>query len=109
MNLSAGIPFINYGDVWDFNDQNLDLGTSWRAANYNSSHAGWTLEGAAGNNGGLYGFENAGLPAPGIRTPLLNSANAANHITYYFRKEFEYTGSLAGVTITVDQLSLIHI
>jgi hypothetical protein len=104
VNLSAGIPFINYGDVWDFNDQNLDLGTSWRAANYNYSHAGWTLEGAAGNNGGLYGFENAGLPAPGIRTPLLNSANAANHITYYFRKEFEYTGSLVGVTITVDQI-----
>ena len=25
VNLSAGIPFINYGYVWDFNDQNHDL------------------------------------------------------------------------------------
>lgn len=104
VNLSAGIPFINYADAWDFNDQNLNLGTSWKESNYSYSHAGWTLVGAAGNNGGLYGFETAGLPAPGIRTPLLNSSNQANHITYYFRKEFEYTGSLAGVTITVDQI-----
>ena len=104
VNLSAGIPFINYGDAWDFNDQNLDLGTGWRETNYNYSHAGWTREGDAGNVGGLYGFENSGLPAPGIRTPLLNSDNAANHITYYFRKEFEYTGSLVGVTITIDQI-----
>jgi hypothetical protein len=104
-NLSAGIPFINYADAWDFNDQNLNLGTSWKESNYSYSHAGWTREGAAENNGGLYGFESAGIPAPGIRTPLLNSSNEANHITYYFRKEFEYPGSLAGVTITVDQIA----
>ena len=26
VDLSVGIPFVNYGDAWDFNDQNLDLG-----------------------------------------------------------------------------------
>ena len=89
---------------WNFNDQNLDLGTSWRERLYNYSDDGWTREGDGGNNGGLYGFENDSIPAPGIRTPMLNSSNDANHITYYFRKEFEYSGNLEDVTITIDQI-----
>ncbi len=105
VDLSVGIPYINYADAWDFNDQNIDLGTTWTASDYDYSHAGWTLEGAAGNNGGLYGFESSGLPAPGIRTPTLNSSDAANHLTYYFRKEFTYSGPSTGVTLTVDLIN----
>lgn len=104
VDLSVGVPIIGYADQWDFNDQNLDLGTSWRERLYNYSDDGWTREGDGGNNGGLYGFENDSIPAPGIRTPMLNSSNDANHITYYFRKEFEYSGNLEDVTITIDQI-----
>lgn len=104
VDLSVGIPVIGYADKWDFNDQNLDLGTNWRGRLYDYSDSGWTLESAGANNGGLYGFEDDSIPAPGIRTPMLNSSNAANHITYYFRKEFEYNGSLDDVTITIDQI-----
>ena len=86
VNLSTGIPYIEYADSWNFHDQNTNLGTAWKDTAYNYIDAGWTLVGAAGNNGGLYGFESSALPAPGIQTPLLDSATAANHITYYFRK-----------------------
>ena len=102
VNLATGIPFVNYADTWDFNDQNVDLGTTWKNSNYNYSHAGWTLEGAAGNNGGLYGFETSGLPSPGLNTPMLNSDQAAQHMTYYFRKEFTYNGATVGATAILD-------
>ncbi len=105
VNLSTGIPFVEYSDAWSFNDQNLDLGTTWKDSNYTFSHSGWTMEGDAGNNGGLYGFETSALPAPGLQTPLLNSDNAANHLTYYFRKEFTYTGSTSGATVTIDMIN----
>lgn len=105
VNLSTGIPFVNYGDSWDFNDQNLDLGTNWKETNYTFSDAGWTRENDGGNNGGLYGFENSALPAPGLQTPLLDSPNEDNHITYYFRKEFIYNGPGTGANVTMDAIT----
>ncbi|MFT4547763.1 MAG: hypothetical protein ACI9MB_001710, partial [Verrucomicrobiales bacterium] len=107
VNLSTGIPFVNYGDKWAFHDQNDNLGTTWKDVGYNfSTHPGWTLEGDAGNIGGLYGFETSAVPAPGMRTPMLNSSTAANHITYYFRKSFIYNGSIgAGVNVTLDMVN----
>ena len=30
VDLTVGIPFIEYGDQWDFNDAGRDLGTAWR-------------------------------------------------------------------------------
>ena len=105
VDLSVGIPYIEYGDKWDYHDLNTNLGTSWRSSNYNYSHSGWTRENAANNQGGLYGFENSAVPAPGMRTPLLNSDNEDNHLTYYFRKSFKYTGPTSGVSLTIDQIN----
>ncbi len=92
VNLTAGIPFVNYGDVWRYNDKNVDLGTAWRALTFDDSD--WP------QGPGLFGFENAPLPAPGIRTPFTNS----QQLTFYARTKFTYNGSLKGVTITVDQV-----
>ena len=92
VNLVAGIPFVNYGDVWKYNDKNVDLGTAWQAAAYNDS--AWQ------QGSGLFGFETASLPAPGIRTGFANS----QQLTYYLRTTFTYNGSLQGVTMTVDQV-----
>jgi len=92
VNLIAGIPFVNYGDVWRYNDKNVDLGTAWRAPTFDDST--WP------QGPGLFGFENASLPAPGIHTPFTNS----QQLTYYARTKFTYNGSLKGVTITVDQV-----
>ncbi len=100
VDLSTGIPYIQYADAWDFHDTGADLGTAWRGPAYAYTDAGWTMAGAAGNNGGLYGFENSALPAPGIQTGL----NDVDQLTYYFRKEFTYSGPTAGVTLTVDYI-----
>ncbi len=105
VNLSSGIPFVQYADKWSFNDQNVDLGTTWKDNDYNFSHSGWTMENDAGNRGGLYGFETSSLPEPGLNTALLNSDDDANHLTYYFRKEFTYTGSTTGATVTIDMIN----
>ncbi|MDE0860572.1 MAG: lamin tail domain-containing protein [Akkermansiaceae bacterium] len=105
VNLSSGIPFVQYADKWSFNDQNVDLGTTWKDNDYNFSHSGWTMANDAGNRGGLYGFETSSLPEPGLNTALLNSDDDANHLTYYFRKEFTYTGATTGATVTIDMIN----
>ena len=92
VNLSSGIAVVDYGDVWKYHDQNLDLGTAWRSPSYNDS--GWP-EGP-----GLFGFEESALPPPGLRTPF----NDVNQVTFYLRKKFVYGGSLESVVVTVDQV-----
>jgi len=92
VNLITGIPYVNYGDVWKYNDKNVDLGTAWRTPAFDDS--AWP-EGP-----GLFGFETASLPSPGIRTSFANS----QQLTYYLRTKFLYTGSTKGVTITIDQV-----
>jgi hypothetical protein len=105
VNLAVGLPFVRYSDQWSFNDQNVNLGMVWKDPGYAFSDAGWTMETDPGNNGGLYGFENSALPAPGLQTPMLNSDNAANHMTYYLRKEFTYNGPTTGATVTIDSIT----
>ena len=34
VDLTVGIPFIEYGDRWDFHDGDRDLGTTWRETNW---------------------------------------------------------------------------
>ncbi|MGE5294706.1 MAG: lamin tail domain-containing protein [Solirubrobacterales bacterium] len=92
VNLSVGMPYVTYGDTWKYNDKNVDLGTAWRAPNYDDSS--WS------QGPGLFGFENASLPSPGIRTPFTNS----QQLTYYLRKEFAYNGDIQGATISVNQI-----
>jgi len=91
LDLSEGIPYINYGDIWKYNDTGTDLGTSWRASGYNDS--AWP------SGPGLLGFEDCGcLPAPGIQTSLADF----DRITRYLRTEFTYNGPTAGVSLSVD-------
>ncbi len=92
VNLSVGIPYTDYGDVWKFNDKNVNLGIGWRASPYDDST--WS------QGPGLLGFETDAVPGPGMRTTWNNTGQ----LTYYFRKSFVYNGSLAGVTITIDQI-----
>lgn len=92
VNLSQGIPFVDYGDTWKFNDQAVDLGTAWRAPGY--SDTAWP------QGPGLLGFEESSLPAPGLRTAMADH----DQLTFYLRRHFTYSGSLAGVTLTLDQI-----
>ncbi|MGC6464678.1 MAG: lamin tail domain-containing protein [Akkermansiaceae bacterium] len=98
VNLSTGIPFVNYGDIWKVEDSGTDLGKAWKEVLYDDS--GWD------DVPGIYGEESTtgGIPnPPGLSSgpnPYLRST-----ITYYFRKEFNYSGAVgAGVNITIDQV-----
>jgi hypothetical protein len=92
VNLVTGIPYVNYGDTWKYNDKNVDLGTAWRTPAFDDS--AWP------QGPGLLGFETASMPAPGMRTAFTNS----RQLTYYLRTTFVYTGATKGVTLTIDQV-----
>ncbi len=92
VDLSAGIPFTSYGDVWKYNDKNTDLGTAWRVPSYDDSN--WS------QGPGLLGYGTTTMPSPGIQTTL----NNARQYTFYFRKSFEFNGDPTGATITIDQI-----
>ena len=92
IDLASGIALVDFPDTWKFHDGNQNLGTSWRANNYNDST--WK------QGGGLFGFENSALPSPGIRTPL----NDENQLTYYFRKTFQFSGNPDLTTLKLDTI-----
>jgi hypothetical protein len=92
VNLTQGIVLVDYGDVWRYDDRNQDRGVAWRDATFNDS--GWA------QGPGLFGFESAALPSPGIRTGF----NDADQLTYYLRRQFVYNGDPRGVTLTLDQI-----
>jgi len=96
VDLSVGVPIVQYGDDWKFQDQNQDLGTAWQDPDFDDSN--WE------SGPGLFGFENSALPGPGIQTDLLDSANNADHITYYFRKEFMLEGDPSSASFTIDMI-----
>lgn len=66
---------MNFDQVWKFNQSGNNLGTGWRASNYDDDD--WE------SGKGLLYVENAGLPAP-KGTPLTRGP-----ITFYFRTNFE--------------------
>jgi hypothetical protein len=92
VNLSQGIVLVDYGDTWRYDDKNRDLVTAWRATDYDD--ASWP------QGRGLFGFETAALPAPGIQTPLAD----ADQLTYYLRLRFNYSGATQGATLIIDQI-----
>jgi hypothetical protein len=79
---------IAIADSWKYNDAATDLGTNWRNTGYND--ASWP-SGAA-----LHYVETAALPAP-KNTPLTLGAS-----TFYFRKNFNFTGNPATTTLRVN-------
>lgn len=87
-----GLTLVDYDAVWRYHDRAQDLGDAWREPDYND--ADWP-EGP-----GLLGVENAALPAPGLQTVL----TMRQQLTYYFRTKFTYAGTLAKVTLALDQI-----
>ncbi len=77
--------------VWKYNQDGVDLGSTWRQPTYNDSS--WASGPA------LLADETATLPEP-IRTNLQVDRNGGKP-TFYFRKHFTYTGNTEGATLTV--------
>lgn len=93
VDLSKGIPLIQYGSTWKYHDQAADLGTAWRDPGFDDRS--WA------SGPGLFGFENSSLPAPGIQTPLADF----DQLTYYLRKEFQVSGPIdSAATLIIDQI-----
>jgi hypothetical protein len=81
---------ITIGGSWRYNQTaNLDS-VNWTASGYSDS--AWPSGSA------ILAVESAALPAP-INTPLTIGRN-----TYYFRSYFNFTGSVAGVSLVFSNL-----
>lgn len=82
------LPMIS---TWRYDRSNFDLGTEWRAIDYNDS--GWE-QGLA-----LLGVESSSLPFPiGTFFPNYNSFQ----VTYYFRTRFVVNTNLAGFDLALN-------
>ena len=95
VDLSVAVPVVELGDEWKFHDETADLGTAWREPDFD--------DGAWKTGSGLFGFESRTLPDPGIQTALRRDG-AGGLVTYYFRKEFEFKRSVAGSTISLQNI-----
>lgn len=95
VNLSQGLPVINYGDTWSFyKETSPEPPSNWNSPAFTPS-APW------GSGPGLFGFETAPLPSPGIQTPV----QTANLLTYYFRTNFNWSGATTGVSYSIDLIN----
>ena len=90
---ATGGTVVDLGSTWKHFTATTDPGTGWRTPGFN--------DGSWGSGPGLLGFENAGLPSPGIQTPV-GSQNAS--MVYLFRTTFEFNGQAAGATYVIDQV-----
>ncbi|MHC4719883.1 MAG: lamin tail domain-containing protein, partial [Planctomycetota bacterium] len=90
---------ITHDAVWKYEQSFTDLGTAWRAADYNDSS--WPSGAAI-----LY-KENAGgwPPAPWVENTLLTTQNGK--VTFYFRKHFTLAADPAVSTIDLRMTTLI--
>jgi len=86
-----GLPHVYTNAGWRFLDDGSDQGSAWRVAGFNDS--AW-LDGVA-----LFGQETPGIYDWPILTPM---EVGTNHITYYFRTHFNWSGSNAGVALTAS-------
>ncbi|MCF7708336.1 MAG: lamin tail domain-containing protein, partial [Verrucomicrobia bacterium] len=98
VNLNEGVVFVDYDQVWKYNDRAVDLGEEWHEPDYDAGD--WE------SGPGLLGFEDSGLPWPGLQTVLDRNQDGANGstITFYFRTEFDFHGEPSEAVITVDQI-----
>ena len=79
---------VTYTDTWNFYKE-LSPAPS---ANWNA--IGFVPSPPWGSGPGLLGHENAGLPPPGLQTPV----QTQDLLTYYFRRQFNWNGATSGVT-----------
>lgn len=91
-------PFVLVGmtnHVWRYDQSGTDLGTAWRATNYND--AAWP------SGPGLLGFETSDLTNV-INTTLSLTNPLGRTITYYFRSQFTVTNDLALVSLVSSNI-----
>ncbi|MFT6595602.1 MAG: regulation of enolase protein 1 (concanavalin A-like superfamily) [Akkermansiaceae bacterium] len=94
--LPPPVNYLNFGSTWKYDDSNQELTGTFAQPAFDDNS--W-LSGP-----GFLGFNETGLPAPGLQTSTLRRASNAGLITYYFRTEFEFTGDPIGAKLYIDHL-----
>jgi hypothetical protein len=89
--LSQGMILVNVGSTYKYNDSGTDPGPQWTTMGFDDKP--WR------SGKGLLGYEDAVLPAPGIRTPLKKGV-----ITCFFRKKFVFQGDPKSARVSIDQI-----
>jgi hypothetical protein len=91
--ISSTVLLMPTNQVWRYDQSGQDLGTSWRARNYNDS--AWS------NGPALLAVETAGVYQEPIRTVLRLTppGGGPQIITYYFRSHFNVASNLTGWTV----------
>src|SRR6185436_18385246 len=91
--ISTSLLLMPTNQVWRYDQSGQNLGTTWRARNYNDS--AWS-EGPA-----LLAFESPGVYSEPIRTTLRLTppGGGPQIITYYFRSHFNVASNLTGWTV----------
>jgi hypothetical protein len=101
-NVLAPLRLVGIDDItrWSYNASGANLGSAWRATNYND--AAWS----SGN--ALLGFESTPLTEP-IRSPMA----ASSVLTYYFRTRFHWpytnTNALLRLRYLVDDGAVFYL
>ena len=94
--LPPPLNYIDFGSVWKYDDSNRELTGTFAQPGFDDSS--WS------SGPGYLGFNELGLPDPGLQTNTLRQDNAGGLITYYFRKEFEFTGDPIGARLSIDHI-----
>ncbi|MDA7881870.1 lamin tail domain-containing protein [Akkermansiaceae bacterium] len=95
----APVQYLDFGDVWKYDDSGAELTIGGVFAQPGFDDNAW-LSGP-----GFLGRGESGLPTPGLQTGTLQRGNSTNGlITYYFRKEFEFSGDPVGAQLYIDQI-----
>ena len=88
--------YLDFGDIWNYDDSNDELTGTFAQPGFDDS--AW-LSGP-----GYLGFNQRGVPAPGLQTSTLRRDNDNGLITYYFRTEFEFGNDPVGAQISLDHI-----
>ena len=85
-------------NLWKFHAQGVDLGTDWRAPNFDDS--GWRASNAV-----FYAPTNPfSLPAPKKTFLPLTNSSGARIITFYFRTQFAFSGSTSNLMLALHPI-----
>ncbi|MHC4746851.1 MAG: lamin tail domain-containing protein [Planctomycetota bacterium] len=93
------VNLISHDGIWKYDESSTDLGTAWRATDYNDSS--WPSGAAA-----LYDKNGPfSPPAPWLGNTQLTTQNGK--VTFYFRTHFNLAADPATATITLQMTTLL--
>jgi hypothetical protein len=95
--LTPAIELLSFSNTWRYDATGNNLGTAWRATNYNDSVFG------VGQSVFWTGPFRQSLPEPG-NTVLETTYNGARVTTYYFRAHFNYPDVATNVLLLTANL-----